>query len=174
MRTCFCLALVGGLAACALGRTPGRAPFSGLVEAAEHKPIASARAAPHQTPIIDPLPVLRPAYLPFAVRAHNPLVPDPLSSTMRGYVAVLRALGRGRCAPATHVLLDKPEGRTGANALAVLRAPRRGPNLDLYVGAFVELTGTMGFAPAECAILTEWLIEVSSITVIELPPGTER
>jgi hypothetical protein len=105
------------------------------------------------------------------MRAYDPRLPEPLSSTLRGYLHVLRPLGRERCAPATHVLLDKPEGTLGAAALAVLHAQRRGPNLDFYAGAFVELRGPQGFAPTDCRILTDWLIDVTSIKVIELPPG---
>jgi len=137
--------------------------------------INRAASAPHPqqepTPVIDPLPVLRPAYLPLAARRHDPRVPEPLSSTVRGYVAELRALGRERCAPATHVLLDKPEGSQGAAAIGVLHSRRPGPNLDLYTGEFVEIGGLTGLAPEPCRILTEWLLEVTSIKVIELPPG---
>jgi len=174
MRRWFWPVLALGLAAGVVADAPHRHDARALARAVGRGPTAAARAAPQETPIIDPLPVLRPAYLPFAVRAYDPQLPEPLSSTVRGYVHSLRAVGLERCAPATHVLLDRPEGRPEARALAVLRAPRRGPNLDFYVGRFVELSGLLGFAPAACSILTDWLIDVASITVIELPPGTAR
>lgn len=134
-------------------------------------PGASAQAAPAQsTPIIDPEPVPDPVFLPALAKAHDPRLPEPLPSTHRGYVAELRALGRERCAPASHVLLDRPEGTVGAEALAVLRRARGGPNLDLYAGAYVEVFGLADHAPAECRILTPWLIEVTAIKEVEPPP----
>lgn len=135
-------------------------------------PGASVQAAAlaQSTPIIDPEPVPDPVFLPALAKAHDPRLPEPLPSTHAGYLAELRALGRERCAPASHVLLDRPEGALGAEALAVLRRARGGPNLDLYAGAYVEVFGLADHAPAECQILTPWLIEVTAIKEVEPPP----
>jgi len=128
-------------------------------------------AAPAQTPIIDPEPDLRPAFLPLVARRHDPRLPEPLGTVYQGYLAELRSLGRARCAPATHVLLDKPEGTLGAAAIAVLRAGRPRLNLDLYVGRYVEVAGPASLSPADCRILTDWSVDVESVTVRERPPG---
>jgi hypothetical protein len=171
---CLSLVALAGWAADPHPLDPAPAWAGSLQASAAQQPAAIPQAipaAPQQTPIIDPLPVLRPAFLPFALRGYNPQLPEPLSSTVRGYVAELRALGRERCAPATHVLLDKPEGVLGAAAIGVLHARRPGPNLDLYAGEFVEVGGTTSLAPTPCLILTEWLIEARTVKVIDLPPG---
>lgn len=137
---------------------------------------ARATAAPRvdATPVIDPIATPAPAYLPVAVRAYDARLPGPLGSDLRGWVAELRSPGRERCVPATHVLLDRREGLPGAVALAVLRSGRRGLNLDHHVGGFVEVSGPMDLAPPDCRILTDWLLGVTAITPIEVPPGDTR
>ncbi len=125
---------------------------------------------PDATPIIEPIATPAPAYLPLAVRAYDARLPGPLGSDLRGWVAELRSPGRDRCAPATHVLLDRREGHPGATALAVLRAGRPGIKLDHHVGGFVEVGGLMDLAPPDCRVLTDWLLGVTTITPIEVLP----
>ena len=57
-----------------------------------------------------------------------------------------------------------------AKALAVLYTDARGPNLDLFVGEAVKVTGALYQSPAACRVFTPWLLEVETIERIDLPP----
>lgn len=130
--------------------------------------VVSAQAEP--TPIIEPLPQLKPIYLPLTARNHKASAPDPLDSARVGYLTGMSSAGRQACRPGAYALLDKPEGRPGAKALAVLYAGPAAPNLDLYVGEAVKVTGALYQSPADCRLFTVWLLEVERIERIELPP----
>jgi len=129
-----------------------------------------ARAQGEPTPIIEPLPQPKPIFLPLTVRGYKASAPDPLDSARVGYLTGMSSAGRQACRPGAYALLDKPEGRRDAKALAVLYAGPRAPNLDLYVGEAVKVTGALNQSPADCRLFTPWLLEVERIERIDLPP----
>ncbi len=129
------------------------------------------------TPVVDPSPPPTPApdplYLTLVSKAYDPLIPGPLVSTAQGYVAKLNPAGREACRPATHILLDKPEGTASASPLALLYRSRPDPmlNLDLYLGDYVEVSGLGSLTPEACRSLTWQQIAVRGIEQREVPPG---
>ncbi len=130
----------------------------------------AARAQAEPTPIIEPLPQVEPVFLPLALRVYKTSAPDPLDSERVGHLTGLSNSGRQSCRPGAYALLDKPEGRVDAKALAVLYTDTRGPNLDLFVGEAVKVTGALYQSPAACRVFTPWLLEVETIERIDLPP----
>lgn len=131
------------------------------------------------TPIVDPVPTETPPPLPLYLsivhRDYDPRLPGPVPSRLEGYVAKLQPDGRRDCAPASHALLDSPEGSAGARVISLLHRARPEPelNLDLYLGDYVEVTGPVSMAPERCRHLTWQIMAVSQITGRELPPGAE-
>lgn len=124
------------------------------------------------TPITEPEPELHPLYLPFVSVDFDPLLPPPLESRWRGWVGALTPSGRTACQPATHVLLDLPEGTRGVRAIAVLRPMNPDDpalTLDLVVGEYVEVIGASEPPPAAC-IVTWQSLAVGVITVLDPPP----
>ena len=133
-------------------------------------PVSAARIQEEPTPIIEPLPKPEPIYLPLTVRVYKASAPDPLDSERMGYLTGMSAAGRQACQPGVYALLDKPEGRPDAKALAVLYSAAHGPNLDFFVGEAVKVKGALLQSPTQCRIFTVWLMEVERIERIELPP----
>lgn len=133
-------------------------------------PAGVARAQGEPTPIIEPLPQPKPIFLPLTVRSYKASAPDPLDSARMGYLTGMSTAGRQACRPGAFALLDKPEGRPDAKALAVLYSGPHAPNLDLFVGEAVKVTGALYQSPADCRLFTPWLLEVERIERIELPP----
>lgn len=163
------------------GRGPGRTRVTGaflalaltaglLVPNLPRLPETRAWAQQEPTPIIEPQPKPEPIYLPLALRAYKASAPDPLDNQRTGYLTGLSPSGREACRPAAYALLDKPEGRPGSQALAVLYAGPRAQNLDLFVGEAVRVSGALHAAPAGCRLFTPWMMEVEQIERIELPP----
>lgn len=144
-------------------------PSPATVFSADGSP-ALARAQEEPTPIIEPQPLPKPIFLPLALRTYKASAPDPLDNERTGHLTGLSPSGREACRPAAYALLDRPEGRPGAQALAVLYAGPRAPNLDLFVGEAVRLSGVLHAAPAACRLFTPWMMEVEKIERIELPP----
>ena len=132
--------------------------------------VGVALAQQEPTPIIEPLPKPEPIYLPLTVRVYKASAPDPLDSERMGYLTGMSAAGRQACQPGAYALLDKPEGRPDAKALAVLYSAAHGPNLDFFVGEAVKVKGALLQSPTQCRIFTVWLMEVERIERIELPP----
>ena len=126
------------------------------------------------TPVIDPQPMPEPIYLPLAQRTYDAAAPGAIASTLRGHLTELSRTGREACWPATHALLDRPEGAVDVKVLAVLRSAAPGVNLDFHVGDYVESGGVVDLAPAACRVLTEWSQAVERIESIPVPPGPGR
>jgi hypothetical protein len=154
----------------ALGMLIAASVVPGLPTAAA--PIAQGQPTPPDgTPIVDPVPELRPIFLPLAVQRYDPRLPGPVGDAIEGYVAALTRAGRDACSPATHVLLTRPEGTRGAETVAVAFAGRPGPdlNLDFYLGEYVRVTGATDVAPEACVIA--WRsVRVATLTVVDTPP----
>jgi hypothetical protein len=139
---------------------------------------SASRALATGTPIIDPhptstpTPVPQPIYLTFLAQHYDPLAPGAVPASATGYVAKLDVRGRIECAPATHVLLDAPEGELGARAVSLLYRSPNAPalNLDLYVGDYVEAAGLVSLAPERCRSVCWQLMEVSEVREREIPP----
>ncbi len=127
---------------------------------------------PTPTPLVVPVLTPSPLYLPLTHQEYDPLLPGPIESRAEGYLTSLTASGKRACAPATHVLLRDPEGSRDNEARAVLSAARSDPdlNLDLYVGEYVELTGTTHLTPPDCDVLTWRHIAVGAIREKEVGP----
>ncbi len=139
-------------------------------------PIGRASSQQSGTPVVDPEPTATPQplpiYFPRALSDYDPLAPGPLPSQLNGYVVELEREWRPDCAPATHVLLDRPQGESGAAAKALMYvAPEAHLNLDLYIGEYVSASGLLGLAPEPCRQLTWSMLEVREITILEVPPG---
>ncbi|HRA20408.1 MAG TPA: hypothetical protein PLZ56_08180 [Anaerolineae bacterium] len=139
-----------------------RGPRTGVVG------VALAQQEP--TPIIEPLPPIKPIFLPLAVRTYKASAPDPLDSERVGYLTGMSTAGRQACRPGAYALLDKPEGRVDAKALAVLYTGAQGLNLDLFVGEAVKVKGALLQSASACRVFTPWLLEVETIERIDLPP----
>ena len=102
---------------------------------------------------------------------YNPLEPEAISTDHIGYLTSLSNSGRQACWPGTHVLLDRIEGHPDAKALTVLVDRDGELNLDLFVGEYVALSGLSELAPADCKIITNWLLDVDEVEIRELAPG---
>jgi len=125
------------------------------------------------TPSATPSPPTARICLPNLMQGYDPRLPGPITTTIEGYVAKLNAEGRAACAPATHILLRRPEGEPGADPLALLVRAGTDPRLelDLYLGDYVEVQGEGDLAAEACRDLSWQLIGVRAIRVIEVPPG---
>lgn len=123
------------------------------------------------TPIVDPQPEPTPIYLPAVARDYDAALPGPVGGALEGYVAALTRAGRSACAPATHVLLTRPEGTRGAETVAVIHAARPGPdlNLDFFLGEYVAASGATDLAPEACRIAWRSL-RVERIDALDTPP----
>ncbi len=124
------------------------------------------------TPITDPEPELHPLYLPYVSVEFDALLPPPLETRSLGWVGSLTPSGREACHPATHVLLELPEGTRGNRAIAVLRPmypEDPAINFDLFVGEYVDVVGASEPAPAAC-IITRQQLAVGTITALDPPP----
>jgi hypothetical protein len=110
--------------------------------------------------------------MPNTMQRYDPLAPGPLPASAEGFVVQLQPEWREQCAPATHVLLDRPEGSVGAEAVSLLYrwAGATEINLDLYIGEYVRAAGLLMMAPEGCSELSWQMIEVREIEIIELPP----
>lgn len=144
---------------------------AGLVSA-PGRPLPAQRAWAQQepTPIIEPQPQPTPIFLPLTLRSYKASAPDPLDNERTGHLTGLSPSGREACRPAPYALLSQPEGRPGSQALAVLYAGPRSPNLDLFVGEAVRVSGVLHASPAGCRLFTPWMMEVERIERIDLPP----
>jgi hypothetical protein len=146
----------------------------GLAAAPGDTAPVAVHGQPGEPTIAIPTPLPRPVYVPLLQQTYDPRYPDPIVSTIRGHLDTLEPAGRERCAPATHVLLDRAPGPVVSQALAVLvPADRADPalNLDLYVGGYVEIDGLVYEAPASCRGVTWQLIAVTAIREVDRPPG---
>lgn len=148
---------------------------AGAMAPLDHRPAARAAlpaATPGDgTPIVEPQPELAPVFLPIAARAYDPSLPGPVGDALEGYVAALTRAGRAACAPATHVLLTRPEGTRGAQTVAVAHAARPGPELELdfFLGEYIAVRGATDLTPGACTI-TWRSVRVESIVVVDTPP----
>lgn len=143
----FALTLALGFAGAYAGTTTNGAPA--------HRPPS--------TPIVDPIPVLEPVYLPLAMRKYDPRLPDALAFSFDGYVTALNREGRQTCAPATHLLLSAPEGTPGNKVIAALYSTRR-VELDFYVNLCVHISGPVSLTSTACQRGFTWqLVDVTSI-----------
>jgi len=157
------------------GGTPDRARAGSRPAQETPTVIVEPSPGPQETPtvIVEPSPVPRPIYLPRSLASYDPRVPEPLQTRGQGYLVKLTQAGRTACAPATHVLQDRPEGVVNARPWAVLHSPHPEPelNLDLYVGEYVEVFGFSSLTPDECRSLTWQILSVEALRRIVLPPG---
>jgi len=159
---------------CAIGLAPRELLIGGPARPAP--PFALAQSGtpvlPTPTPLVVPILTPAPIYLPELHQGYDPLLPGPIEARAEGWLAALTERGRKACAPATHVLLRDPEGSTGNVAHAVLFASRPDPELtlDLYIGEYVELSGTSQLAPPDCDVVTWRSIAVSAIREKEIEP----
>ena len=133
--------------------------------------LAQIPTPPGGTPVTEPVPELVPLHLPYVTVNFDALLPPPLESRFRGWVGVLTPSGREACYPATHVLLDRPEGTLGVQAIAVMLPMRPDDpdlTLDLFAGEYVEVIGTSGPAPEPC-IVTWQKLTVGAIVALDPP-----
>ena len=162
-----CLVTFGLLAALA---ARAWAPAAPVLAQPDPSPTPEAQ----ETPFVDPGEIPLPLYLPRLAQRDDRLAPPPLTVGARGFVAALNRRGREACDPATHALLAQPEGSVGNRAVAVLVQEGTEPalTLDLYIGEYVEVAGTDSTSAIDCWPVTERLIGVRRIRVVERPPGS--